>query len=414
MKRTTATLLTLAALAAGARADSLYYIADEAQDSLPLKWVVGMDMIWDDNVTPTIAIGPGANDEAFSVNPYVGLAYVSNSPQTTWDVYARVGVIYYLDEPAAIGADDMYEQARIGVNLTHRFSERLRFSSRNFLSYELEPDYSYGYANSRLTDPYFYWSTDNSIGYRWSERFATYTGINVTSLDYDGNVQFQDRFSWMVYNQFRYQLTPQTVLTAEYRYGETSGDGVSSDSTNQYILVGAEHRFSPNTIGVIRAGAQLREMDSIGGDDSTSPYLEFTLRSMVNDQFTIRSFARYGVEDWDTVFFDPIAAALVEYTDRSVLRIGVSGEYALSPVVSLFGGVDYIMSDYDGGRDALLNVPVFTNPSEDILNIYIGLSYKITDYLYASASYNYTNSSSDLISRDYDRNRVSVGIRAEF
>lgn len=408
MKRSTATLLALAAIATGARADSLYYIADETQDSMPLKWVLGMDVIWDDNVTPTIPFGPGADDEAFSINPYVGLAFVSNTPQTTWDIYARVGAIYYFDEPAAVGSDDLYEQARIGVNLVHRFSERLRFSSRNFLSYELEPDYSYGYANTRMTDPYFYWSTDNSVGYRWTERFATYTGINLTSLDYDNSIRNQDRFTWQVYNQFRYQLSPQSVLTFDYRYSETDADGVASDSTNQYLLAGIEHRFSPNTIGIVRAGAQLREMDAIGGEDSTSPYLEATLRSQVNDQFTVRAFARYGIEDWDTVFYP------IEYTERTVFRLGVSGEYALSPVVSLFGGLDYIPSDYDGARNVVTNLPMFVNPSEDIFNAYIGLSYKITDYLYASASYNYTNSSSDIPSRDYDRNRVSIGLRAEF
>ena len=37
-----------------------------------------------------------------------------------------------------------------------------------------------------------------------------------------------------------------------------------------------------------------------------------------------------------------------------------------------------------------------------------------TDWLYAQASYNYTNSDSDIILRDYDRNRISVGMRAEF
>jgi hypothetical protein len=52
--------------------------------------------------------------------------------------------------------------------------------------------------------------------------------------------------------------------------------------------------------------------------------------------------------------------------------------------------------------------------SEDLVNAYIGLSVRLTDYLYGSVSYNHTTSDSDLLGGDYDRNRVSVGLRAEF
>ena len=86
-------------------------------------------------------------EDSFGFNPYVGLSFVNITPQTTWDVYARLGLDLLFRCPAT--AWMMSTASRVlGVNLTHRFSERLRFSSRNFISYELEPDYSYGYASS--------------------------------------------------------------------------------------------------------------------------------------------------------------------------------------------------------------------------------------------------------------------------
>lgn len=224
----------LGLLAVGsASGQGLYYVGSEAQESLPLKWVVGASVIYDDNVSPGFvdaATGDSIEEDSFAVNPYVGMSFVNITPQTTWDVYARLGLIYYFDSPDYM--DDTYSQSRAGVNLTHRFSERLRFSSRNFISYELEPDYSYGYASSRTVGDYFFWQSDNSIGYRWTERFATYTGLSLTGTDYT-DVDNNDRFTWELYNQFRYQLSPQTVLTADYRYSQTSGDGISSDSTDQ-------------------------------------------------------------------------------------------------------------------------------------------------------------------------------------
>ncbi len=434
MKRSFLSSLAVASSLGAAHAN-LYYIPDEAQESIPLKWSVGVNMVWDDNVNPTAplfidadldgVLDPGellggSDDEALSINPFVGLSFVSISPQTTWDVYARLGAIYYFDEPEGLGSDDLYGQARLGVNFTHRVSERLRFSSRNFLSYELEPDYSYGFATARQLGEYLYWSTDNSVGYRWTERFATYTGFSLTGLDYNEDVSSQDRFTWTLYNQFRYQLSPQTVLTADYRYSQTDGDGLSSDYTDHYLLGGVEHRFSPNTIAIARVGAQFHEPDGIGASDTTSPYVEATVRSQVNEQFTIRGFARYGIEGYDTVRSilvagTPTTIATYEFDDRQTLRIGLSAEYALSPMLNFFGGLDYIPATFDDGRLVAGTGPgVASGFDEDIWNAYVGLSFKFTEMLYGTLSYNYTDSESDFPDQSYERNRVSVGLRAEF
>lgn len=402
--------LITATAASAANAAGLY-MPNDTESSVPLAWSVGIDAVWDDNTTPG---GPFDGDETFSLNPYVGVSFVSVTPQTTLDVYATLGAIYYVDDAVA-GSDDTYGQARLGVNLTHRFDERLRFTSRNFLAYELEPDYSYGFASNRLNSEYLYWQTDNSIGYRWTERFATYTGIQLTGLDYD-NVANADRFIWTLYNQFRYQLSPQSVLTASYRYSETDGSGIASDSTNQYFLVGLEHRFSPSTILILNAGAQLRDVDG-SGSSSSNPYLELALHSQINSQFSVRAFARYGVEDYDTIVntkaFPEISA---EYDERLTLRVGIAAEYQISPALSLFGGVDLINSSYESGRRLNGPLPLGSSPDLDeaLVNAYIGASLKFTEYLYGTISYNFTNSSSDAAGRDYDRNRLSIGLRAEF
>ena len=400
-------LSLITATAATAANGAGLYMPNDTESSVPIAWSVGLDAVWDDNTTPG---GFTDGDETFSLNPFVGVSFVSVTPQTTLDVYARLGMVYYPDAPSALGSDDTYSNSRLGVNLTHRFNERLRFTSRNFLAYELEPDYSYGYSSNRVNSEYLYWQTDNSIGYRWTERFATYTGFQLTGLEYD-NLPSSDRFTWTLYNQFRYQLSPQTVLTSSYRYSETEGDGVASDSTNQYLLVGIEHRFSPNTILIVRAGAQFREVDGVGSGDSTNPYLELAVRSQVNTQFSVRAFARYGAEDYDTIVTNGAVAA--EYDDKLTLRIGVSGEYQLSPSLSIFGGVDLISTSYESGR--IVNTATgVSDADETLVNAYIGASLKFNECLYGTLSYNFTDSDSDVFGRNYDRNRISVGLRAEF
>ncbi|MFD0892734.1 hypothetical protein KBB96_15020 [Luteolibacter ambystomatis] len=445
MKRTL--LAGVAGLSAlgSAYGQGLYYAGSESQENSPLKWTVGINATYDDNVNPTspavfinpitsaVTPNPGYKESAYSLNPYVGVSFVSANPQTTWDVYGRLGLIYYLDAPSASGSEDLYTQARAGVNLTHRFNERLRLSSRSFVAYELEPDYAYGFASSRQVGEYFYWETDNSLGYRWTERLATYTGLTLSGLTYDDNVPNADRFTWAVYNQFRYQFTPQTVGTAEYRYSQTEGDGLASDATDQFILVGIEHRLSPNTIFVAKAGAQLHDVDSTIGDGSTTnPYFEAALNSQINTAFRVRAFARYSNENYDTVrtVFGATSAGPVvqfdqyEFTSRETLRLGVSADYTVSSRLSVFAGVDYIPASFDDG--VLANNLAVSGPfppgvparvsglSEDLVNAYIGLSVKFTDRITGDVSYNYTDSSSDLYANSYNRNRINVGVRAEF
>jgi hypothetical protein len=276
----------------------------------------------------------------------------------------------------------------------------------------LEPDYAYGVATTRQVGEYLYWQTDNSLGFRWTERFATYTGFQLTGLDYD-DVNSADRFTWMLYNQLRYQLSPQTVLTFDIRRSETEAEDLASDSDDLYFLAGFEHRFSPSTILIGRAGVQYRDVD--GGDSSTAPYVEAALNTRVNEQFSIRAFARYGIEAYDTVqSVKSIPAAIYDFSERSTLRIGVSAEYALSEMVSIFGGVDYIPVTFDDGNLVSGAGPATVSGlDEDLINLYVGVSLKLTENLYTSLSYNYSDSSSDL-RQDYDRNRVNLGVRFEF
>jgi opacity protein-like surface antigen len=335
------------------------------------------------------------------------VSFTSLTPQTTWDVYGKFGLIYYFDAPESL-ADDTFSQSRLNASVSHRFSERVRFLSRNFVANELEPEYSYGVASTRSGKEYFSWMTDNSIGYRWTERLGTYTGIRFSGnrFDTDGE-NSNDRTTIEGYEQFRYQLTPQSVLTPEYRYSQTNGSGVASDSTDQYFIIGVDHRFSPNTVGIFKTGLQLRDVNE--GGDSSNPYLEIALQSQINEQFRLGVFTRYSAEVNDTVL------GALDYEDRRALRIGANANYTLSEDVSLFSGTDLIFSNYMNGRD-VNNVNAYgPDKYENNLNAYIGCSYKLTDYLFCNLSYTYSQVFTDISNeREYVRNRISLGLSAEF
>jgi hypothetical protein len=392
--------------------EGLYYTGTEAQESLPIKWSLGANSIFDDNV------GAGSStdsDSSIAVMPNLGVSFTSTTPQTTWDVYGKLGLIYYFDAPESL-LEDTYSQSRINASVTHRFSERLRLMSRNYVANELEPDYSYGIASGRTGSENLTWMTDNSVGFRWTERFGTYTGFRFSGLRADTDAENDsDRTTIEGYEQFRYQLSPQSVLTPEYRFSQTDGSGNASGSTDQYFIIGVDHRFTPNTIGIFKTGAQLRDVDE--GDGGLSPYLEIALQSQVNQQFRLGAYTRYSAEVNSTVIDidKSIGTKNYDYEDLRALRLGANGKYTVSEDLSLLAGGDFIFSNYMEGRNVKNSNNYGPDKYETNLNGYIGLSYKLTDYLFANFYYTYTQTFTDISDeREYVRNRISLGLSAEF
>jgi hypothetical protein len=389
-------------------AEGLYYTGTEAQESLPIKWSLGANAIFDDNV------GAGSStdsDSSMAVMPNLGVSFSSATPQTTWDVYGKLGLIYYFDAPESL-SDDTFSQSRINASFSHRYSERLRFLSRNYVANELEPEYSYGVASGRTGNETFTWMTDNSVGFRWTERIGTYTGLRFSGNRFDTPEEnSNDRTTIEGYEQFRYQLNPQSVLTSEYRYSQTDGSGDASDSTDQYFLVGTDYRFSPNTIGIFKTGAQLRDVAE--GDGGLSPYLEIALQSQVNQQFRLGAYTRYSAEVNDTVIDSQNDS--FDYEDRRTLRLGANGKYTVSEDLSLLAGADFIFSNYMNGRNVDNSNDYGPDKYETNLNGYVGLSYKLTDYLFGNFYYTYTQTFTDISDeREYVRNRITLGLSAEF
>ena len=381
-------------------AQSLFDLAPSSDDSepLPLTWTAGASLGFDDNAVPLVA---GSDESSLYGSAYVGASFLSRTPATTTEFFARLGIVHYLDDidVGTQSVDQSSSVAGFGLNWTNRISDRLRFVSRNTLNKEREPDYAQGFQGAASGD-YLRWSTDQAVGYRWSERLGTYTGVRYEDVSYD-DIDGFDRSSLTLYNDFRYQLSPQTVATFTYRLSEVDG-GAVSDSTNSYFLVGLEHRFSPNTLGVIKGGVQNRDVD--GGGDSSNPYFEASVRSQINEQFTIRSYVRYGVEDYARSIIG------INFEGSETLRLGLTGAYGVSEELSLNAGVNYVSLGY------VDSIPAGLDVDEDSLNLSVGFRLELSDTMWLNGSYNFETLSSDFVAvdREYDRNRINLGINTTF
>ncbi len=361
-------------------------------ESSPLKYTAGVAFGYDDNVSPTSA---AAESDSTYVRGNVGASLVVRGAQTSWDISAGVGVTNYLDDIE--GGDDTTYNANLALNINHRLNDRTRLVSRNFFNYGLDLGNFYGPITSRQVDEYVYFSTDNAIGYRWTDRLATYTGVAFSTLNYDDGSQ-SDVDSYSVYNQFRYTLSDQTVLTATGRY--TYSDYSTGDSDRTTASVGFEHRLSESSTVAFQVGGQF--------GDNTSAYANLSYTAQINNQLKIRTFARYSQEDTDTVFIDPATGVADRYEDKTTLRIGAAADYTLSPQITLTAGGSYITSDYS-------DATTLEEGTYDLYSVYLGATYKINEALSVTGSANFTDSRSGVIpNRDYNRRRYEVGVNYAF
>jgi len=397
MKKITATALGLLT-ASSLCAQSLFDLApkDDETESSPLSWTVGANLGYDDNPTP------GSDNEAAYGVVYVGAAFLSQSPQTTVEFAGRLGYVHYFDDLdfGLLKVDQSTPTGSLRLNLTHRINERLRLSSRNSLAFEYQPNYSVGSTAIRQTGAYTRWSSDNSVGYRWSERLGTYTGFIYDGVEYDNPAaQRNDVSAITLYNDFRYQLSPQTVATLTYRYADRNTAAGIGDTQNHFIMVGGEHRFSPNSVAIVRAGVQLRSIDG-STKDYTSPSAEAALTTRVNQQLSVRAYGRLSTEDSSR----QVGAAV--YDNANTMRLGVSGTYRVSQALSLNSGINYMSLAYEDGTAE--------DRDESLINAFVGFDLQIAENLYLNGSYNLEDLGSDVTAREYDRNRMSIGVRATF
>ncbi len=380
--------IALSAISGVANAQGLFDVNPNEieSESSPLRYNVGVALGYDDNVNPTSGL---AEESSTYAKVYLGANLVTRGPRTSWDVNAVISQTRYFD----VDNNEDTTNARISFNLNHRINDRMRFVSRNFFNYGIDLGNFYGSLTSRQFDEYTYLSTDNAIGYRWTDRLATYTGVTYSTLNYDGS--FNDVDSLGFYNSFRYSVSQNTVLTATYRYSNSSYD-TGSDRSRQTAAVGFETKVSDTATVTGEFGAQF--------GSSNTPYGQLTYINKITDQLRMRAFARYSLEDTDTTF------NAGRYDDKQTLRVGGAIDYTLSPTVVLTFGGNYSTSDYSDGSNGL------ADGGYDLLNLYAGASYRVNDAVSVRSSVNFTNSdnSGGVTGRDYDRMRYELGLNYSF
>lgn len=239
-------------------------------------------------------------------------------------------------------------------------------------------------------------------------------GGNALAPSYSGLL---DRMEHSANIDLRWQFRPETIGIFGYQYGFNDYTGKeaigvfgltplmskSRNSRSHYVYVGVEHSFLRNLTGSAKAGAQfISYYNTPTGDSAVSPYVDLNLRYT----YGVGSYVELGFQhqrnatDAFSVGADSIT------TDQESSTVYGAITHAFTP--KFIGNLNarYQMATYSGGS--------LDSQSDDIVLLGVSLEYHFNRHLSAEVGYNYDMVTSNIAGRDYDRNRVFLGMTVSY
>ena len=305
-------------------------------------------------------------------------------------------LIYYPDRD---GRDYDLNHEFVG-RVTHSFSSRLNLDAREQFRYSNEPAIFDSSALVRRSGEYFYNVASIQGDIQWTPKFGTtsaYTNIYTDYID-DLLSETNDRMSHNFDQDFRYLILPTTTLVFAGGYYFNDYENVSRDSQAITASVGADHSFSPQFTGGIRLGAQYVDLLQ-GGGDNIAPYGSL----FANYQLGARSSLELNYSH----SFQPTDAT--NFYGQEADMISLAGRYQFTPKFSTKLQAMFTHGDYVSKYTLLGN-----SFQEDVLAFDLGFNYKLNNYVDFELGYTYTSVMSDFEVREYDRNRVYIGVRGTY
>jgi hypothetical protein len=179
--------------------------------------------------------------------------------------------------------------------------------------------------------------------------------------------------------------TPGLFVTSEVR-----------NSRSHYIYGGVIHTFRPDLNGALRAGVQHIDFyNDSTADSELSPYVIASLTYNYAPESHLDVGFRQSRNPTDAIARDAdTTLAYATLTHQITPRL-------TGTVIGTFQN-----SMYNGGPN--------DGDSDQYYQVGVSMIYRLTRYLFTEAGYNFDKSSSDIAGNGYDRNRVYLGIGANY
>ena len=399
----------------------------------PKPWSVSASLrgFYDDNVNTLPDNDARKHDTyGFEVSPSIAFGWAL--PQTKMEFRYTYSFKYYDHTP--IGNSDKYDQSHMfDASLDHAFSDRYKISVNDSFVIGQEPDLlrvdnsmasfqripgdnirNYGTINfdAQLT-PLFglqlgyanqYWHYDNGS--------PLVAGIS----------ELLNRIEHTVHVDTRWTIQPETigVFGYSFRLVNYTGNQISGldanlnpvtvnaderDFREHAVYVGADHTFRPDFTGSVRLGARYTEYyNESGSPTDWGPYARASLRWTYLPESYFEAGVSHDINATDVLTFNASGTRATQTQESTV----VYGTLSHRIIPKLYGNItgQYQHSSWFGGA--------VDGQNENYFLVGLNVRYKITPNFSTEVGYNYDKLDSDLGFRSFDRNRIYIGIAANY
>jgi len=394
-------------------------------------WTVGLSLrgFYDDNyVTAT----SGNERDSFGLDISPSVAYrIDPSDRTSLGLRYTFGATWYQDRQSLNSNNDSWDYSHaLDGFLEHQFTQRLSLNVRDTFVIAQEP----GLLND-LATPY---RTEGnnlrnngqiSLTAVLTRELSLVLGYNNTYVDYEqsgGTVAnpslsgLLDRTEHEGLVNLRWQAAKESAILFGYNYKEVlhnsdefiviAGSPLAPqkadyrNNQSHIAYLGLDQNVSKDLVVTVRGGAEFVDYynDTTGADD-TSPYGQVAVNYTYRPNSTASLGWTYSHQATDVLSVDG-SGGITQDQDASVLFAGIN-HYFDSRWQGKVNGF-WQNSTYNGGG--------FDGESENFFGVALGLSYRFNRHLTGDVGYSFDTLTSDLPGRDYDRNRVFLGVTAVY
>jgi hypothetical protein len=383
-------------------------------------WTLGVSLrgFYDDNYTTQIK-SLKRDTYGFSVSPSLGINLALD--QTLIGFNYTYDIRYYEDRRDNT-ADHIHMAS---LKLNHAFSERYKveLADKFYLGQEGTVDTGPVTSPTRLETDADYLRNVVRLGFdaAVTQQIGVYLGYENQIYDYeqtDANAPggfgsrstMLDRIEHLGTLEGRWQVQPGTSAILGYKYGRVdhTGDGrfltgdpanpiansESRDSTSHYVYVGGEQTFTSQLNASIRLGGQFTDYPN-ADEDNVSPYADARLTWTYNPGSYMRLGVVHSLNQTDMASLDQQSTTIWLELNHRIAPNFTGG------LIGQFQNSEFNKGVLDGRTDQLFLAGVNFN-------------YQLNPYLSFEAGYNYDRLDSELNNRSYTRNRVYLGVRANY
>ena len=370
-------------------------------------------------------------------------------PQTDIGVKYTLGLYYYLQR-ANVGLNplDVTHQGDLWVD--HAFNERWKLNLADSLAVGQDPQLVQGGAVVRVAGNNLANRAQATLNTEWTKPFSTATHYGNNLFIYQNNnnsptnganpsnAALLNRIEQNAGIDLQWHFSPETIGFVGYNYSWVRYSGNAEiaipynaapmpwlyyfsdnrDYNTHYGYVGVSHEFGPSLSGSARGGVSdtetLHEYDIqhggpngyLSGPSSTSlaPYADLSLTYTYLPGSYVQAGFTHNINSTDVATPSATTGLLTAYQESSVFYMDINHRFNSKLSASLLGQYQY--STYKEGA--------YNGEGDSTVRAGINLNYLINRHFSADVGYSFDDLISSIPGRANTRNRVYIGLTANY